>query len=108
MASDKIIQATDKTFDSIIAGDMPCLVDFWAPWCGPCKQIGPILDQLAEEFVEKVNIVKVNVDENQEVAGKFNVRAIPTLILFKSGEKLDQVTGALPKGKLVDFINKAL
>jgi thioredoxin 1 len=108
MASEKVIQGTDKTFDSIVNGELPCLVDFWAPWCGPCKAIGPVIDQLAEEFAGKVNIVKVNVDDNQETAGKFNVRAIPTLIVFKGGKVLGQITGAVGKGQLVELVNKAL
>ena len=108
MASEKIIQGTDKTFDSIVNGELPCLVDFWAPWCGPCKAIGPVMEQLADEFVGKVNIVKVNVDDNQETAGRFKVRAIPTLIMFKQGEVLGQITGAVGKGQLVDLIKKAL
>ncbi|CAK8712454.1 Thioredoxin [Candidatus Electronema halotolerans] len=108
MASEKVIQATDKTFDSLTNGEIPCLVDFWAPWCGPCKAIGPVIEQLAEEFDGQANIVKVNVDDNQETAGRFNVRAIPTLIMFKKGEVKGQITGAVGKGQLVELINKAL
>lgn len=108
MASEKVIQATAKTFDSIVSGELPCLVDFWAPWCGPCRQIAPTLEQLAEEFDGKVNIVKVNVDDNQEIAGRYTVRAIPTLILFKGGKVIDQVTGAVPAAQLVKLINKVL
>ncbi len=109
MASDKVINVTDSAFEStVISGGLPCLVDFWAPWCGPCKAIGPVIDQLAEEFDGKVQIAKMNVDENPETPGKFNVRAIPTLILFKNGQVLGQITGAVGKGQLVALLNKAV
>lgn len=109
MASDKVINVTDGAFEStVINSDLPCLVDFWAPWCGPCKAIGPVIDQLADEFDGKVRIAKMNVDDNPEIPGKFSIRAIPTLILFKNGEKLDTITGAVGKGQLVALLNKAL
>ena len=75
------------------------LVDFWAPWCGPCKMVGPILDEIAEELSE-VKSGKVNVDDEQELAGKYGIRSIPTMIIFKNGEKVDQMVGALPKGSI--------
>ncbi len=109
MASDKVIQVTDGEFDNQVVGnDLPCLVDFWAPWCGPCKAIGPVIDELAEEFDGKVLIAKMNVDDNPATPGKFGIRAIPTLILFKGGEVVDKVTGAVGKSQLNDLINKAL
>ncbi|MCI5147163.1 MAG: thiol reductase thioredoxin, partial [Candidatus Electrothrix sp. AR3] len=77
------------------------------PWCGPCKQIGPAIDQLADEFDGKVRIVKMNVDENPETPGKFGIKAIPTLILFKNGEVVDQITGAVGKAQLTALLNKA-
>jgi len=108
MASDKVKDVSDADFSSVTGSDTPCLVDFWAPWCGPCKAIGPVVEALAEEYEGKVAIVKMNVDDNPETPGKFGIRAIPTLILFKSGEKVDQVTGAVGKAQLIELIEKAL
>ncbi len=109
MASEKILHVTDDEFDGKVVGNaLPCLVDFWAPWCGPCKAIGPVIDELAEEFDGKVQIAKMNVDDNPATPGKFGIRAIPTLILFKNGEVVDKVTGAVGKTQLNELINKAL
>ena len=109
MVSDKIIQVSDNEFDNtVIKNTLPCHVDFWAPWCGPCKAIGPVINELAEEFAGKIIITKMNVDDNPVTPGKFGLRAIPTLILFKNGEVVDKVTGAVGKSQLVDLINKAL
>ncbi len=108
MANDKVQQVSDAEFDSVINSDTPTLVDFWAPWCGPCKAIGPVVEDLAAQYEGKVSIVKMNVDDNPLTPGKFGIRAIPTLILFKAGEVVDQITGAVGKAQLVDLINKAL
>ena len=108
MASDKVQQLNDAEFDNAISSDLPTLVDFWAPWCGPCKAIGPVIDELAGEYEGKANIAKMNVDDNPETPGKFGIRAIPTLILFKKGEVVDQVTGAVGKTQLVELLNKAV
>ncbi len=107
--SDKIVHTTDTNFDSdVLAADVPVLVDFWATWCGPCKMIAPLLDELAEEYDGKVKICKIDVDNNREVAAKFNVRGIPTLIIFKDGTVDSTKVGALSKNQLVEFIEGAL
>ncbi|MEM8549483.1 MAG: thioredoxin [Verrucomicrobiota bacterium] len=101
MASDKIQNLDNDSFDAAITGtDTPVLVDFWAPWCGPCKAIAPILEELADEMDGKVSICKVDVDNNSELAGKFNIRAIPTMLLFKGGEVVDQIVGMTSKADL--------
>lgn len=109
MASDKVVSVSDGDFDNkVLKNDKPCLVDFWAPWCGPCKAIGPVIDELADEYDGKINIVKMNVDDNPGTPGQFGIRAIPTLILFKGGEVVDQITGAVGKAQLKTLIDKAL
>ena len=108
MASDKLQSVNDDDFESVIYSDTPCLVDFWAPWCGPCKAIGPVVEALADEYAGKLTVVKMNVDDNPATPGKFSIRAIPTLILFKSGEKVDQITGAVGKPQLIELIEKGL
>ncbi len=109
MASEKVMHISDSEFDSkVLQGDLPCLVDFWAPWCGPCKAIGPVIDELADEYAGKVKIAKMNVDDNPATPGKYGIRAIPTLILFKNGEVVDQITGAVGKAQLSDLIGKAV
>ncbi|MGE6896801.1 thioredoxin [Priestia flexa] len=100
-----IAHATDQTFSNEIGSGL-VLVDFWAPWCGPCKMIAPVLEELDQEYGEKVKIVKVDVDENQETAGNHGVMSIPTLILFKDGQKVDQVIGYQPKEALAELVDK--
>jgi thioredoxin 1 len=107
MASDKVQELSDAAFDTVVKSEIPTLVDFWAPWCGPCKAIGPVIEDLAVEYEGKVTIAKMNVDDNPATPGKFGIRAIPTLILFKDGQVVDQITGSVGKTQLVALIEKA-
>ena len=103
------IDINDESFEnSVIKSTQPVLVDFWAPWCGPCVAIAPVLDAIAEEYKGKVTIAKMNVDENANVPATFGVRSIPFMALFKNGQMVDSVVGAVPKGKLIDMIKKVL
>ncbi len=103
------IAITDSDFENmVIKSDTPVLVDFWAPWCGPCRGIGPIVEELASEYEGKVRVCKMNVDECSKTPAMFGIRAIPTLIVFKDGEVVDQITGAAAKSALVGMISKAL
>jgi thioredoxin 1 len=109
MAGDALIEVTDSEFEAqVLKAEIPCLVDFWAPWCGPCKAIGPMIAELAAEMAGKVRIVKMNVDANPATPGKYAIRAIPTLLLFKDGKVVDQITGAVGKGPLTAMLDKAL
>jgi len=104
-----IVHVTDASFDSdVVKSDKPVLVDFWAAWCGPCKMIAPLLDQVATEMGDRVKICKVDVDANKETPANFNVRGIPTLIMFKNGAVAATKVGALSKNELVSFIQSAL
>jgi thioredoxin 1 len=104
-----LVHVNDKDFTlEVLQSDLPVLVDFWATWCGPCKSIAPIIDELAKEYTGRVKMAKLNVDENPATPSQYGVRGIPTLILFKGGKILEQVVGALPKTRLVSIIEKAL
>lgn len=109
MASDLILHTTDATFaNDVLQSDLPVLVDFWAAWCGPCKAIAPVLDELAGAYQGKVKIAKMDVDANQAVPAQFGIRSIPTLILFKSGQAVATISGARPKAQLADFLDQHL
>jgi thioredoxin 1 len=103
----KILTATTANFENeVLQSDTPVLVDFWAAWCGPCKMIAPVIDQLAEEYDGKVKVAKVNVDENPEISEKYQIMSIPTLLVFKNGSKVDTLVGARPKQSMEEMLNK--
>ncbi len=107
--AENVVATSDSSFDlDVLQSDLPVLVDFWAPWCGPCKMISPILDELAEEQAARIKIVKVNVDECKEISVKYAVRGIPSLLLFKQGNLLGSVVGALSKSQLQEFLDEHL
>jgi thioredoxin len=104
-----ILDVSDGSFDAeVIQSDKPVMVDFWAPWCGPCKAIAPVIDELVAAFGDKVKFVKCNVDDNPVTPGKYGIKAIPTLIFFKGGNAVDQITGIVAKDKLEESLNGVL
>jgi thioredoxin 1 len=107
--SSKIKHVTDTTFNSeVLESSLPVLVDYWAEWCGPCKMIGPIIDESAESYADRLSVAKINVDDNQSVPSRYHVRGIPTLMLFKNGEVVATKVGALSKSQLSAFIDANL
>jgi len=104
-----MIDVNDATFESeVLQNETPTLVDFWAPWCGPCRMVHPIMEELAAEFTGKVKVVKMNVDESPSVPTRYGIRGIPTVILFKGGQEVDKIVGAVTKNKFSEMINKHL
>lgn len=104
-----VLQVTDANFgEEIVQSNIPAMVDFWAEWCGPCKTVGPVVEELAKEYANKIKIAKMNVDENRETPAKFGIRNIPTLILFKDGKVVQTIVGAYPKSHLDGELKKLL
>ena len=107
MAGSNVVELTDETFDSQVTNAAgPVLVDFWAPWCGPCQRLGPTIDALADEYNGKAMVAKVNVDEARQTAAKFGISGIPALIVFNGGEVVDRLTGLQPKDRLAAALDK--
>jgi thioredoxin 1 len=102
-------QVTDATFkEEVIDSDVPVLVDFWAPWCGPCRMVSPVVDEISEQYKGQIKVVKINTDENPNVASQYGIRSIPTLMVFKGGQRVDMVVGAVPKTTLATTLDKYL
>ncbi|MFL6200916.1 MAG: thioredoxin [Thermoanaerobaculia bacterium] len=109
MASEKVVTLSEDNWEQeVLKSDTPVLVDFWAQWCGPCRMVAPVLDQIASEMDGKVRIAKLDVDSNQKIAYQFQVSSIPTFILFKDGQMADRMMGAMPKSAFESFINRNL
>ncbi len=103
------VQVTDSSFkQDVLESELPVLVDFWAPWCGPCRMVAPVVDEISEQYDGQVKVVKLNTDENPSVASQYGIRSIPTLMIFKDGQRVDMVVGAVPKTTLANTLEKYL
>lgn len=108
MAADGVLEVTDANFQTeVLSADLPVIVDFWAAWCGPCRMVGPLMEEIATEYSGQVKVTKLNVDENRDTAGKYGIMSIPTILLFKNGEIAKQVVGAMPKSALIKELGLA-
>lgn len=109
MAAAEVTEVTKSTFEQeVLKSETPVLVDFWAPWCGPCRMVAPVVEEIAAQYKGKVKVVKVNTDANADVASQYNIRSIPTLMIFKDGKNVDMVVGAVPKTTLASTLEKYL
>ena len=109
MASAEVTHVSDASFEQeVLKSSIPVLIDFWAPWCGPCKAIAPIIDEVAKDYAGKLKVVKLNVDDNPETAARYGIRSIPNLLIIKNGQVKDQIVGAVPKGHLVKAVDTAI
>lgn len=103
------VEVKDATFkEDVLDSELPVLVDFWAPWCGPCRMVAPVVEEIAQQYEGKVKVVKLNTDDNPQVASQYGIRSIPTLMIFKGGQRVDMVVGAVPKTTLANTIEKYL
>ncbi|MEQ8386636.1 thioredoxin [Coleofasciculus chthonoplastes] len=103
------VAVTDASFkQDVLDSDVPVLVDFWAPWCGPCRMVAPVVDEIAQQYEGQIKVVKLNTDENPNVASQYGIRSIPTLMIFKGGQRVDMVVGAVPKTTLANTLEKYL